>query len=423
MTMKTTASLVALLVHCLFPCSTASPQITHAYCICLRHCSTAKYLDRPLLFTILVLIHSLGLFIHSLSPASSITIVSLHRSGGYFHRSRALPPLRLVPRASALTDRLCAMDACERIQISGSPPHENGGFESQNLAQRSLTSPHVDSTVSLVSNQDESRCSTSKPSPSDWNGSEDVARSTAPGVPHESTISKQTPNTKMEPFRRVIGVVRTDRHGSEDLKLANGLFDSGSDDVNLIDEKLAKGLGVEFHSASLGSQFFGKKICNADGSLIRLQHKVKIRWYCLDKTRYDKQVLWFSPRYYQTQHYVVKNLAVDLLFSIRTWEDLKLRQPRPPLFMITRIVEGAKENPSPVPSPSPSPSPVCMITRPPKPDLSPRNLAKMAADKVKQAKRRNEERAKRANAYFDAKKAAEKGDQLPASIQDGSEKK
>lgn len=257
------------------------------------------------------------------------------------------------------------MEADKPAQSSAIQPRESGGLGSQDPAQLSTPSPHLHPAASSASLQTGGSRSTFRLSRSSWRGFGDIASSTALGVTgrlgleqsgSQSVFSAPQPAAPMETYHRVLHVVKEDGRGREDLKVAIALFDSGSQDVNLISDKLAKDVKAELHSPSILSQGLDiivpkrrkrakalEKLRGVDGTSIRQQGKVKIRWYCLDPTTYNKQVLWFKRSYYETEHYVVKNVPADLLFSIREWDNLGLRE---------------------------GPSPVCMITRPPKPDMS-----------------------------------------------------
>ncbi|KAL1392654.1 hypothetical protein HDK64DRAFT_75450 [Phyllosticta capitalensis] len=163
-------------------------------------------------------------------------------------------------------------------------------------------------------------------------------------------FSTYRPELEMEPFEREIRVVN---ERTQKFKVTMGLFDSGSEHIDLISADFARLVGLKFEPDCAPrprplDRFLDKvfpwrkgkrnkaseKFCGANGSPVCPLGKVRIRWYCKDKP-YNMQVLFFKKGYYITEHFVVENSQVDLIFSLQTWQSLNLRLP--PVFPINKM--------------------------------------------------------------------------------------
>lgn len=146
-----------------------------------------------------------------------------------------------------------------------------------------------------------------------------------------------------ENFQRSIEAIVTEPDGNQPRTvLTVGLFDSGSAKYNIISARLARKLNLIPEQPSRGSRIwnkiwsiFNKKkrqevedICNgADGTRVRGQQgEVTVGWIC-HETPYTDQYLHFDPRAYYTKHRVVEGARADLIFSRRTWLELRLTEP------------------------------------------------------------------------------------------------
>ncbi|KAK8153651.1 hypothetical protein IWX90DRAFT_72215 [Phyllosticta citrichinensis] len=284
------------------------------------------------------------------------------------------------------------MNACNKPPNPAAPPHDAGYLGNQASSVPAIPStptcpsdssaPQIESSLLVLDNP-----GNGPP------GSGDMALHTAldsaqrdssgPGST-DAVVSTQRSRLPAEDYRRPILVVKKDGNDIEDLKLFFALFDTGSSDVNLISAKLVKYLELEMRDRSRWSRILDvlfpwrkkSQLCNTDGTSIRQEGKVEIRWYCRDQTVYDKQALWFTPGFYVTEHFVVENATADVLFSLSTWDELGLRD-----------------------------RPISMITRKPQPDMSKGNLQKVAADKAKQTETRIGKKSKSAAATMEAYRA------------------
>ncbi|KAK8172002.1 hypothetical protein BKA80DRAFT_16338 [Phyllosticta citrichinensis] len=145
-----------------------------------------------------------------------------------------------------------------------------------------------------------------------------------------------------EDFKRKLNVIATDRNGNEHLVPAVGLYDSGSESINIISSQLARRLNIEPETPScpprglsrissklkIGKGKAIEDVRGVDGARVRHQQSpVFVQWQCLDSSPRLHQHLFFDPKTYRTKHIVVENAAADLIFSRRTWLEEKLTEP------------------------------------------------------------------------------------------------